>query len=101
VDRGLHVSPLKNIKENKKLFLLPHSPTSPPPPPVMPATGELWEGRVQGRRTWAWQAGAGPTTSRRRGGEAGELGGRRMETTGSPANSLSACGGRARGGVLV
>jgi hypothetical protein len=92
---------LKILKKIKKLFLLPHSPTRPPPPLVMPAAGELWEGRVQGRRTWAWQAGAGPTTSWRRGGEAGELGGRRMETAWSPANSLSACGGRARGGALV
>jgi hypothetical protein len=67
----------------------------------MPAAGELWEGRVLGRRVWAWQAGARPTTSWRHGGEAGDLRGRRKETTWPPTNSLLPCGGRAPGGALV
>jgi hypothetical protein len=101
--RRLHVSPIKFLKENqniKKMFLLPHTPTRPAPPPVMPAAGELKEGRLQGRRAWAWRAGAGPTTSWRRGGEAGEIGGQRKETTWPPANFLRPRGGRARYGAL-
>jgi hypothetical protein len=43
VDRGLHVGPIKNLKENKKLknhFFSPTHPTKLPPPPVMPAAGQ-------------------------------------------------------------
>jgi hypothetical protein len=40
---GLHVSPIKNLKENKKIKIissLPADPTRPPPPSVMPVVGQ-------------------------------------------------------------